>query len=86
MTIFNFDEYARKFAKRGENTVGKGEIACYKQFLHFPLFYKDLCCQTPYLHTIIQSNVALGICSNIQRKSHPVILRQGKQEIGLPYL
>ena len=31
-----FDENCRKLSKRVENTVGKGEIACYKQFLLFP--------------------------------------------------
>ena len=25
--------------------AGRGEIACYKQFLHFPVFLKDLYCQ-----------------------------------------
>ena len=33
---FKFDENGRKFSKRLENTVGKGEIACYEQFLLFP--------------------------------------------------
>ena len=31
-----FDENCRKFSKWEENTVGKGEIARYKQFLLFP--------------------------------------------------
>ena len=31
MTISN-DEKDRKFSKQVENTVGKGEIACYEQF------------------------------------------------------
>ena len=30
-----FDENSRKFSKQVENTVGKGEIACYEQFLLF---------------------------------------------------
>ena len=30
-----FDESCRKFSKRVENTVGKGEIAHYEQFLLF---------------------------------------------------
>ena len=29
-----FDENGRKFSKQIENTVGKGKIACYKQFIH----------------------------------------------------
>ena len=33
---FKFDENGRKLFKRVENTVGKGEIARYKQFLLFP--------------------------------------------------
>ena len=33
---FNFDENERKFSKWVENTVGKGEIARYEQFLIFP--------------------------------------------------
>ena len=33
---FKFDENCRKFSKQVENTVGKGEIACYKQFFLFP--------------------------------------------------
>ena len=31
-----FDENGRKFSKWVENTVGKGEIARYEQFLLFP--------------------------------------------------
>ena len=34
--IFKFDEYERKLSKQVENTVGKGEIAHYEQFLLFP--------------------------------------------------
>ena len=33
---FKFDENGRKFSQRVENTVGKGEIARYEQFLLFP--------------------------------------------------
>ena len=42
---FNFNENARNFSKRVENTVGKGEIAHYEQFLLFPEFSKDLYCR-----------------------------------------
>ena len=34
-----FDENGRKFSKRVENTVGKGEIAHCEQFLLFPQFF-----------------------------------------------
>ena len=33
---FKFNENGRKFSKRVENIVGKGEIARYEQFLLFP--------------------------------------------------
>ena len=33
---FELDENDRKYSKRVENTVGKGEIARYEQFLLFP--------------------------------------------------
>ena len=32
---FKFGGNSRKFSKRLENTVGKGETACYEQFLLF---------------------------------------------------
>ena len=37
---FKFDENGKKFSKRVENTVGKGEIALYEQFLLFPLCFQ----------------------------------------------
>ena len=40
---FKFDENGRKFSKRIENTVGKGEIARYEQFLLFSLCFKKTC-------------------------------------------
>ena len=36
---FKFDENSRKFFKRVEKTVGKGEIARDEQFLLFPQFF-----------------------------------------------
>ena len=43
---FKFDENYRKFSKWVENTVGKGEIACYEQFLLFCSVFKGLVLQT----------------------------------------
>ena len=40
---FRFDENGRKFSKRVENTVGKGEIARYEQFLLFPQCFQKAC-------------------------------------------
>ena len=41
--IFEFDENGRKFSTRVENIVGKGEIACYEQFLLFPQCFQKTC-------------------------------------------
>ena len=38
---FKFDENGKKFSKSVENTVGKGEIACYEQFLLFPQCFQN---------------------------------------------
>ena len=40
---FKFDENGRKLSKRAENTVGKGEIARYEQFLLFPQCFQKAC-------------------------------------------
>ena len=37
---FKFDKHGKNFSKRVENTVGKGEIAHYEQFLLFPRCFK----------------------------------------------
>ena len=40
---FKFYENARKLSRRVENTVGKGEIARYEQFLRFPQCFQKAC-------------------------------------------
>ena len=40
---FKFDENSKKLSKWVENTVGKGEIARYEQFLLFPQCFKKAC-------------------------------------------
>ena len=40
---FKFDEHGRKFSGWFENAVGKGEIACYEQFLLFPQCFQKTC-------------------------------------------
>ena len=40
---FKFDGNGKKFSKRVENTVGKGEIARYEQFLLFPQCFQRIC-------------------------------------------
>ena len=43
---FKFDENGRKFSKPVENTVGKGEIACYEQFFFTHSVFLRLVLQT----------------------------------------
>ena len=40
---FRFDENGSKLSKPVENIVGKGEIACYEQFLLFPQCFQKAC-------------------------------------------
>ena len=40
---FKFDKNGRKLSKWVENTVGKAEIACYKQFLLFLQCFQKAC-------------------------------------------
>ena len=40
---FEFNENSRNFFKRVENTVRKGEIARYEQFLLFPHCFQKSC-------------------------------------------
>ena len=40
---FKFDDNGRKFLKQVENTMGKGEIARYKQFVLFPQCFQKTC-------------------------------------------
>ena len=40
---FEFDVNSKNFSKLVENTVRKGEIACYEQFLLFPQCFQKAC-------------------------------------------
>ena len=40
---FKFNENSRRFSKRVENTVGKGEIARFEPFLLFPQCFQKTC-------------------------------------------
>ena len=40
---FKFHENGRKFSKQVENSVRKGEIARYQQFLLFPQCFQKTC-------------------------------------------
>ena len=40
---FEIDENGGKVFRKGRNIVGKGEIACYKQFLLYPQCFQKTC-------------------------------------------
>ena len=43
--FFKFDENGKKLSNQVENTVGKGKIARYEQFLLFPQCFQKACFQ-----------------------------------------
>ena len=54
---FKFDENGRKFYKPLKSTVGKGEIACYKQFLLFPQCFQKTLLQTHKNHGVFRKGL-----------------------------
>ena len=40
---FKFNEYGRKFSNQVQNTVGKGEMDCYEQFVLFTQCFQKTC-------------------------------------------
>ena len=63
---FKFDENGRKLSKRVENTVGKGEIARYEQFLLFPQCFQRACFPGVSKGVIVWEGVKLGPQVQIQ--------------------
>ena len=53
---FKLDENGRKFSKQVENTVGKGEIARYEQFLLPQCYQKVTLCGNGVNLTLIQAH------------------------------
>ena len=71
---YKFDENSRKFSKQVENTVGKGEIACYEQFLLFPQCFQKACFPGASKGVIVWewvkswNFVQLGFCSHVLKQ------------------
>ena len=65
---FEFDVNSRKFSKRVENTVGKGEIARYEQFLLFPSVFKRL---------VSQGRQKVSLCGNGLRRRNASLYGNG---------
>ena len=52
-----FNKNGRKFSKRVENTVGKGEIAGFEQFLLFPQCFQKSCTADTYKPGLVWERV-----------------------------
>ena len=58
---FRFDENGTKLSKQVENTMGKGEIACYdKQFLLYPQCFQKACFPGASIGVIVWECVKAG--------------------------
>ena len=58
---FKFDENGRKLSKWAENTVGKGEIARYEQFLLFSQCFQKACFPEASKGVIVLESVKLPL-------------------------
>ena len=77
---FKLDENGGKFSKRVENTVGKGEIACNKQFLLFPtVFSKDLYCRHVKTRAYLEKGKAYSFGQELMERMH-VAKKHGKKD------
>ena len=63
---FKFDQNIRKFSKRVENTVGKGEIARYEQFLLFLQCFQKACFPGASKGVIVWEWVKLHLVFHLQ--------------------
>ena len=61
-----FEENGRKLFKPIENTVGKGEIAHYEQFLLFPQCFQKACFPGASKGVIVWEWVKFVLCKSIQ--------------------
>ena len=82
---FKFHEIGRKFSKSVENTVGKGEIARYEQFLLFPLCFQKTFFADTWKPGLVWERVKVS-CSHFrceegmetEEVSSPNVNRKGK--------
>ena len=75
---FEFDVNSTKFSKLPENTVGKGEIARYEQFLLFPQCFQKVCFPGASKGVIVwkwvKNRQFLGSTDYFQILFHPVTM------------
>ena len=82
---FNFDENGSKFSKQEENTVRKGEIARYVQFLLFPLCFQRLVLQTRKNHGLFGKGLRVKGKSTSSKQvfspNHPKTILSTRQRL-----
>ena len=62
-----FDENGRKLSKQVENTVWKGEIAHYEQFLLFPQCFQKTCSATCKNHGLFGKGLSnVEVCAYLR--------------------
>ena len=76
---FKFDENGSKLSKQIENTVGKGEIARYEQFLLFPQ------CFLPK-RLVSQGRQKVLLCGNVLKKAFLNMLGKGENDDKVHFL
>ena len=69
---FRFDENGRKLSKQVENTVGKGEIACYEQFLLFAQCFQKACFPEASKGVIVREWVSLVMSTVISLPNNKI--------------
>ena len=71
---FKMGENGKRFSKRVVNTVGKGEIARYEQFLLFPQCFKRLILQTRESKGLFGTGLNVFILYNCETSSYNLYL------------
>ena len=61
-----FDENGRKLSKQVENTVGKGEITHYEQFLLFPQCFQKACFPGVSKGVIVWNGLIMKVSKNLK--------------------
>ena len=79
---FKFDENDRKLSKWVENTVAKGEIACYEQFLLFPQCFQKACFPGASKGVIVWEWVLMETLSNLRFKGKDSSLKSEKRKLA----
>ena len=67
---FKSVEIDRKFSKRVENTVGKGEIARYEQFLLFPPCFQRVCSAGRFKPGLVWERVKHIYFTSVKKQVH----------------